>query len=71
MIRFDRTTISIVSVCRCGWRQLTRSQEAADRTSLEHLDIAHRDPDDAPAVERFQASARQRLHRRRRAEILA
>lgn len=47
MIEYDRTTRSVVAVCsRCGAREVTTTQAAADTWTVEHLLVAHPAVDD-------------------------
>lgn len=61
MIRFDRTSTTVLALCACGWRQLTASQHAADQVALEHVHRGHPAPDVERA--RFIAAAAKRRQR--------
>lgn len=41
MIRYDRTTISVVIVCDCGWSDVGVSKDAAWSLAADHETRAH------------------------------
>lgn len=64
MIRFDRTSRSVVAVCTvCGARDVFTAQGPADAWALDHLGRIH--PDRTPARDRSLSAARSRRHRDR------
>lgn len=42
-IRYDRTTISVVIVCDCGWSDVGVSKSAAWSLAADHEERAHPD----------------------------
>lgn len=60
-IRFDRTTVSVVAVCDCGWRTIAGSVVAADLLATSHVMATH------PPLERLRyMEARKKRNQRQK-----
>lgn len=66
MIRFDRTSRSVVACCSCGARDVFTSQSVADGWAVAHVMTAHPDPDEAVDRARTLTAAASRRHTQNR-----
>lgn len=59
MIRYDRTTISVVIYCDCGWADVGTSRDAAYSLAADHETRAH------PESRQIREAARMRANYRK------